>query len=104
MEKIDAADLEARLNSSQYVILDFSSPGCAPCKPAAALVEEVVDEGRRAGLSIDGFVVDIAEQPAIAQKHFVLGVPTVIVFKEGREVGRFSGIPKKAKLNELLAR
>lgn len=96
MEKIRSAEFEDKLKSSEYVIIDFSSPGCAPCKKVPPLLAEIIAEsGDR---DISAYEVDIVEDMAIAQKYFVLGVPTVIVFKKGEEIQRFNSVPPKKKI------
>lgn len=96
MEKIQSAEFDERLKSSQYVIIDFSSPGCAPCKKVPPLLEEVL-----AGLSdtdISAYEVDITESMDIAQRFFILGVPSILIFKDGQEIQRFNSLPKKEKI------
>ncbi len=96
MEKIKTADYEEKLKSSQYVIFDFSSPGCAPCKKIPPLLTEVLVE--MSDSDISAYEVDITEDMEIAQKFFVMGVPTIIIFKEGSEIKRFNSVPKKDKI------
>lgn len=100
MEKLSAEHLDETLKSSEYVILDFSSPGCAPCKKVPPLLEEIIGELR--DKNIRAFEIDVTESPAIAQKYFIMGVPTIIIFKGGAEVARFNSVPKKSKLLDAL--
>jgi thioredoxin 1 len=100
MEKIHQKDFEDKLKSSEYVIIDFSSPGCAPCKRVPPLLEEIIAEP--GDLDLSAYEVDIVEDMSIAQKHFVLGVPTIIIFKEGKEIRRFNSVPKKEKIIKAL--
>lgn len=76
--------------------MDFSSPGCAPCKRVPQLLEEIMGEMKRTNIS--AYEVDITENMEIAQKFFVMGVPTIIIFKQGKEIKRFNSVPKKAKI------
>ncbi len=96
MEKIRANEFEDKLRASEHVIIDFSSPGCAPCKRVPPLVEEVLVELKDKGIA--AYEVDIVEDMEIAQKYFVLGVPTIIIFKNGQEIQRFNSVPRKDKL------
>jgi len=48
--------------------------------------------------NISAYEVDITENMEIAQKFFVMGVPTIIIFKQGKEIKRFNSVPKKAKI------
>ncbi len=96
MKKVRTAEFEDKLKSSQYVIIDFSSPGCAPCKKVPPLLEEILSE--MTDTDISAYEVDITEDPEIAQKLFVLGVPTVIIYKDGNEIKRFNSVPPKKKI------
>lgn len=100
MEKTTLARLDETLQSSRFVILDFSSPGCAPCKRIAEGLP-----GLLAGLPtpVAAYEVDIAAEAAIAARYFVLGVPTLILFKEGKEIGRFTHLPKADAIQRLLS-
>jgi len=101
MEKIRSADLDQRMLSSQFVILDFSSPGCAPCRKISQGLPALLDEIQPAAVA--AFEVDITSEPAIAARFFVLGVPTLILFKEGKEIGRFNSLPKTDTIKRLLS-
>jgi thioredoxin 1 len=100
MEKITADEFEDKLTASQFVIMDFSSPGCAPCKRVAPLLTELVEE--MSDVDISACEVDVSENVEIAQKLMVLGVPTIIIFKDGREIKRFNSVPKKDKIKKVM--
>lgn len=100
MEKIKTAQLAEKLTSAKFVIIDLGSPGCAPCKKVPPLLEEILQE--MADTDIKAYEVDITEDPEIAQKFFVLGVPTIIIFKEGKEIQRFNSLPKKDKIKKAI--
>ncbi|MCX6555360.1 MAG: thioredoxin family protein [Candidatus Aminicenantes bacterium] len=101
MEKINLAELEQKLRSRPYTILDFSSPGCAPCQKIAKTLPATLAE--LTGLKIGAYEVDITIEPAIASKFFVLGVPTLILFKGAHEIARFNSLPKAEKIKHLLS-
>jgi thioredoxin-like negative regulator of GroEL len=101
MEKIILAELEQKLRTRQYIILDFSSPGCTPCQKIAQALPAMLADLPAA--DITAYEVDIAAEPAIAGRFFVLGVPTLILFKGGQEIGRFNSLPKLAKIKQLLS-
>lgn len=96
MEKLSDDNYKDVVNSGGYVILDFSSPGCAPCKKIPPLIEEIIAE--LSDKNIKAFEIDVVENTAAARDYFVLGVPTVIIIKDGKELKRFNSVPKKAKL------
>ncbi len=100
MEKISEEIFNEKLASTGNVIIDFSSPGCAPCKKVPPILEEVIRENREKQIS--AYEVDVTENPGIAMKYFVLGVPTIIVFNEGKELARFNSVPSKEKIASAL--
>ena len=101
MEKIKLTELEQKLQSRLYIILDFSSPGCAPCHKISAALPAMLAELQSA--EIAAYEVDISAEPAIASRYFVLGVPTLIIFKGGQEISRFNSLPKLAKIKQLMS-
>ena len=100
MEKITLAELDGKLQASPFVILDFTSPGCAPCKKIAQALPDLL-----AGLTptVTAYEVDITSDAAIAARFFVLGVPALILFKDEKEVGRFNSLPKADTIQRLLS-
>ncbi|MCK4942249.1 MAG: thioredoxin family protein [Candidatus Aminicenantes bacterium] len=96
METLKSNELEGKLQASEFVIIDFSSPGCAPCKKIPPLIAEVLTQLE--GVDISAFEVNVADEPEAGQKNFILGVPTIIIFKNGQEISRFNSVPKIEKI------
>ncbi len=91
-----ARDVE---QASLPVFLDFWAGWCGPCLMIGPFVEELATElagrVRVAKLNID-------ENPLTAQRFNVRSIPTMILFKNGREVDRITGaVPKEAMLHRL---
>lgn len=101
MEKIKTAAYEDKKNSAKFVIMDFSSPGCSPCQKIPPLISRVIEQLQ--DLDIKAFEINVVEEPEIAQKLFILGVPTLILFKNGQEIKRFNAIPKIEKIIDSLS-
>jgi len=101
MEKIGSEELDQKLLSSPFVILDFSSPGCAPCNKIAQGLPALLAELQPAAVA--AYEVDITSAAAIAARFFVLGVPALILFKNGVEIGRFNSLPKTHTIKRLLS-
>lgn len=74
--------------SSEPVLVDFSATWCQPCKALAPTIEAVAQEyeGR-----LKVFNVDVEEAGGTAGTFGITGVPTCIIFKDGKEVDRFQG-------------
>jgi thioredoxin 1 len=87
------------IGSSVPFLLDFSAVWCGPCKVLTPIVEKVADEFK--GKARVG-KLDIDDSPATASKFGIRGVPTVLVFKNGKESGRHVGVANKETLIKLL--
>src|SRR5688500_2015108 len=83
------------------VLVDFYADWCGPCKMMAPFVDELA--GRHQG---DALVakLDTDRSPRTAESFAIRGIPTVIVFRDGREVTRVSGAMPLQGLEALLAR
>ncbi len=87
------------LQSSTPVLLDFSAVWCGPCKMLSPIVEKIATENM--GKYKVG-KLDIDDSPGVAAKFGIRGVPTVVVFKAGKEAGRHVGVTNKETLLKLL--
>lgn len=97
----DATFDETILKNSMPVLVDFWAPWCGPCRMVAPLVEELAEvyEGR-----IDFFKLNTDDNPLTPTKYGIRGIPTLIVFREGSEVGRIVGYRPKDELQRELDR
>lgn len=77
------------------VVVDFFSPGCGPCRVLAPVLKECA--GRYLGRVIIA-VVDTSRYQRIAGRYRIKGVPTLIIFNQGREVDRMVGAPSRQEL------
>lgn len=88
--------------SKGVVVVDYWAEWCVPCKMMGPVFEELSKEMK----DVKFTKVDVDENPDIAQKFGVMGIPTFIVFKNGKEVDRSTGaLPKsalKTKINSHL--
>ena len=83
------------LNSSEPVLVDFYADWCGPCKMMAPVVEELA--GELQGKAKVG-KINVDENQDLAMKYEVMSIPTLIVFKEGKETNRFVGVRDKEEL------
>ncbi len=80
-------------------LLDYWAPWCGPCRIMNPVIEEI--EKELAG-KVEVVKINVDEKPEEASKYGVMSIPTYIVLKDGKEVGRKIGVTSKADLIKLL--
>ena len=87
------------LNSSILTLVDFWAEWCGPCKQISPILAEIAEEKR--GI-IKVVKLNIDENPQTPQKYGVRGIPTLILFKDGKLVDSTVGSMSKSSLNEWI--
>ena len=99
LEITDSNFNEEVLNADLPVLVDFWAEWCGPCKMVAPIVEELSDEYKD---QVKFTKVDVDENPEMAQKYGVRGIPTLLIFNGGAPVDQLVGaLPKKAIKDRL---
>lgn len=100
LKAINDSDFETEvLNSKEPVLVDFWAEWCGPCKTMLPIVEEIAGE---MGEKIKVVKMNIEDAPETPTKYGLRGVPTLMLFKEGKVVDtRVGGMPK-TQLSEWL--
>ena len=88
-------------SASTPILVDFSATWCGPCKALAPTIDKVADD-------YDGkmsvYKVDIDKAPETAASFGIMGVPTCIFFRDGKEVDRFTGNVDMRTIQEHIER
>ncbi|QLE70659.1 thioredoxin family protein [Streptomyces rectiverticillatus] len=99
-EVTDEAELDRLLAGPVPVLVDLTAPWCGPCALLTPVLEDVVES---CGDALTGVKIDV-DRAGWAQERFgAMGVPTVILLREGKESFRFSGVVSGPRLTGWLA-
>jgi thioredoxin 1 len=83
------------INQKKPVLVDFFAAWCGPCKMMSPILKDVKDELKE---KIAIIKIDVDKNKALASDYQVRGVPTLVLFKEGKQVWRQSGMVQKRDL------
>lgn len=93
------ANFTTIINSNQLVLVDFFATWCGPCQALAPILKDVKSE---LGAQVSIVKMDVDKNQELASKYQVRGVPTLLLFKNGKQVWRQSGVPSKNDLIQLI--
>ena len=84
---------------AKVTLIDFWAPWCGPCKIMDPIIDELEKE---LGDKLEIQRINVDEDPAKSSQFGVMGIPTYVIMKEGKEVSRKVGVTPKAELKKLL--
>ncbi len=99
VQQLKTTDAFETLIQQGVSLVDFNAPWCAPCRMQEPILEILSDQyqGKAAVAA-----VDIDQNRDVAIKMGVHSIPTLVVFRDGREVERFVGVQPESALVEAL--
>ena len=86
------------LENNKPVVVDFWASWCGPCRMMGPIFEELSEDMKEVVFG----KLSTEDHGEIASKNNITSIPTLVVFKEGKEVGRISGVMPKEDLKEKI--
>ena len=97
IKEINSSNFKEEISKGK-VLVDFTAPWCSACRVLAPTYKELSNELK----DIKFTKLDVDKSPDIAQQYEIRGIPTLILFKDGKEVKRITGVKSKEELKEEL--
>ena len=94
----EAALDDELLQSEQPILVDFWAPWCGPCRAMSPAVEAAAEK-----LAGDAKVykINVDDNPSVSPRFNLRGIPTLILFKDGREINRLVGLSSREQIETL---
>lgn len=87
-------EFELILNDNEVVFVDFWATWCGPCQMISPIIEQIADEYVE---KMPVVKIDIDQNSELAEEYKIMSIPTVILFKDGKEVQRLVGAKSSAE-------
>ena len=87
------------LKSDRPVLVDFWAQWCAPCRMLAPTVEAVAEKYAESATVVK---LNVDDNPAVSQRYGIKGIPTLILFKNGKEEERVVGATSKEAIARMI--
>jgi thioredoxin 1 len=98
--KLGEQDFEEKvLKADKPVLVDFFADWCGPCRQLAPIIDVLAEENKG---NLEVFRVNVDENQSLAGQYGVMSIPTVIMFKEGKEIERLIGFRGREGYDELI--
>ncbi|MFH1714748.1 MAG: thioredoxin [Elusimicrobiota bacterium] len=80
-------------------LIDFWAPWCAPCQMISPIIENIAGSYKD---DLAVYKINTDENPEVSSKYKVTGIPTLVLFKDGKEIKRLVGYHSQDDIEELI--
>ena len=87
------------ISSETMVLVDFHADWCGPCKMMAPILKQVKEELKD---TVKIIKIDVDKNQPLAATYQVRGVPTLLLFKNGKQLWRQSGVVQKHEIVQMI--
>ena len=99
VKKISEKDFNKVIsNKEKKVIVDCYAEWCGPCRMLSPIIDELKEEVD----SCEFYKLNVDEAENISREYGIMSIPTVLVFKDGKEINKSIGLKTKEELKELI--
>lgn len=99
MELLNDKNFDEKINEKPLVLVDFFATWCGPCRMQAPILERVKEE---LGDQVEIYKLDVDENEQTAKQFGVMSIPTLILFKDGKEVAKNVGLMSQEAVVDLI--
>lgn len=89
------------LNAKGLALVDFWASWCGPCLRVAPTIEAVAET--QSGKTVVG-KVDVDEERALAVRYQIEGIPSLLLFKDGKQVDKIVGVATQSEIEAMIAK
>ncbi|MBS3143420.1 thioredoxin [Candidatus Woesearchaeota archaeon] len=97
VKEINSDNFKEEISKGKSMV-DFWASWCGPCRMLAPIFEELSKEVK----NVNFFKLNVDENSDVAQQYEVQGIPTLILFQNGKEIKRIVGVKSKEELKQDL--
>ena len=99
MTNLNLKSFEAAMSEGKLMMVDFWASWCGPCRMLSPVIDGL--DKKYEGKAVIG-KVNVDEEQELAIRYGVMSIPTVIFFKNGREIGRKVGVMGDKAFSDVL--